>query len=292
MTKCDIGLRQAKRLCQMPHDKRLEFLSTGLPLILDNARRFWETSCQLKERPREAGVLQGYAEEEAAKILILVDAARCPSNLITSRMGRIASWFYSHLARLIYAEAVLWRPINVTQLREYVDECRKSHSLEGYFGEHIVSNLSIYTRESALYVDIGCVDVKGTLAWDAPNFDTGPFSPLMPPALQLSEAMYNLGVFTTEGLKATSEIWGQTEFKNSESGLEARSLLQQLVKRLIEEELPAPGATQEHADRVFRDWQLPMYDLDFTPISVPIEDLMQEQDDMLQAEMADFNGFP
>ena len=106
MTNCGIGLRQAKRLCQMPHEKRLEFLSEGLPIILVNAQKYWQASRQLKDMPREARVLQGLAEEEAAKVLILMDAVRCPRSLISSKMSDIASWFYNHLARLIYAEAV------------------------------------------------------------------------------------------------------------------------------------------------------------------------------------------
>jgi hypothetical protein len=55
-------------------------------------------------------VLKGFAEEEAAKILILVDAVRCPPKLISSKLKRIVGWFYDHLARLIYAEAVAWKP--------------------------------------------------------------------------------------------------------------------------------------------------------------------------------------
>lgn len=44
MTKrtLDIGLRQARRLCQMSHDKRLTFLAEGLPIILASAQGFWK----------------------------------------------------------------------------------------------------------------------------------------------------------------------------------------------------------------------------------------------------------
>ena len=55
-------------------------------------------------------MLEGYAKEEAAKILILVDAVRCPPKLIASKLNRIVGWFYDHLARLIYAEAATGRP--------------------------------------------------------------------------------------------------------------------------------------------------------------------------------------
>jgi hypothetical protein len=53
-------------------------------------------------------VLQGYAEEEAAKILILMDAVRCPPKLLQEKLIRIIGWFHNHLARLIYADAVAW----------------------------------------------------------------------------------------------------------------------------------------------------------------------------------------
>jgi hypothetical protein len=61
---------------------------------------------------REAKVLEGFAKEEAAKILILMDAVRCPPKLVASKLNRIVGWFYDHLARLIYAEAVSWKPLN------------------------------------------------------------------------------------------------------------------------------------------------------------------------------------
>jgi hypothetical protein len=73
----EIGLRQAKRLCQLNHRRRLEFLAAGLPIILQSVQGFWQSSQQLREsHGREAKVLEGFAKEEAAKILILMDAVR------------------------------------------------------------------------------------------------------------------------------------------------------------------------------------------------------------------------
>ena len=127
-----IGVGQAKRLCQMPHEKRLAFIAEGLPIILSSAQSLWQASRHLeKENPREASVLQGLAVEEAAKALILVDAARCPSHLVASRIGPIVQWFTDHLARLIYSEAITWRPVNVAQLREYVDSSERPIVVRG-----------------------------------------------------------------------------------------------------------------------------------------------------------------
>ena len=114
-----IGLGQARRLCQMAQDERLAFLSEGLPIILLSAQSLWRGSRKLhKEMPREAEILEGFAREEAAKALIFMDAVRCPSRLIASRMGAIVGWSYDHLARLIYAKATSWQPSDVAQLQE------------------------------------------------------------------------------------------------------------------------------------------------------------------------------
>jgi hypothetical protein len=104
MPRNEIGLRQARKLCQMSSPERLAFIADGLPIILASAQGFWAASRQLADRPRERDVLEGFAREEAAKILILMDAVRCPPKLLSSRLGSILRSFYDHLARLIYAD--------------------------------------------------------------------------------------------------------------------------------------------------------------------------------------------
>lgn len=75
----------------MSHDKRLAFLAEGLPIILASARGLWTASTRLTDMPREAEVLEGFAKEEAAKILILMDAVRCPAKLLPSKLGTTTS---------------------------------------------------------------------------------------------------------------------------------------------------------------------------------------------------------
>ena len=84
----NIGLKQAKVLCQLPHQKRLTFFAKGLPIIQESADGYWKASLQLRGFPREAEVLRGHAVEEAAKALILIDAARCPKKLVSQHMGK------------------------------------------------------------------------------------------------------------------------------------------------------------------------------------------------------------
>ena len=280
----NIGLRQAKVLCQMPHEKRLNFLADGLPVIHESAEGYWKASLQLRKFPREAEVLSGHAVEEAAKILILMDAVRCPKKLISEHIGKIVGWFYDHLARLIYAEVIGWRPTHITELRKYVRPLRLSHSVDGEIGEFIFPNWSLYMRESQMYADIACEEGKDPY-WNAPSSVTLGMAPFEPPALTLTKAMSALGLFSAKGLIATSEIWSTTTFSDSEDCRDALSLTRKLVNRLVEQDIPTQSATDEHVGTLAHLWQLPMYDFDFELIDVPLEKLKKEQDRILFSEM-------
>src|SRR3546814_5284133 len=48
-------------------------------------------------RAREATVLEGFAEEEAAKALILVDLIRCTPTQVARRAAAMIKTFYDHL---------------------------------------------------------------------------------------------------------------------------------------------------------------------------------------------------
>ena len=152
-----VGLRQAQVLCTMNHKKRLALIAEGLPIILSSAEGYWKAARRFNYT-REGKVMQNHAAEEAAKVLILMDAVRCPRKLVASRMGTIVRSFYDHLARIIYAEAVHWKVMNVAQLREYVDSERASHSVDGDVGQFIFPNWNLFGREGLLYADIMCGD--------------------------------------------------------------------------------------------------------------------------------------
>ncbi|MEH2513680.1 hypothetical protein V1291_005034 [Nitrobacteraceae bacterium AZCC 1564] len=281
----DIGLHQAKRLCQLPERERLLFIAEGLPVILDSAQSFWKAAQQLSNHHREAEVLRGFAEEEAAKILILMDVVRCPPKLIASKLGKLVDWFYDHLARLIYAQAVTWKPMHLAQLREYVDRRRRGHELEGYAGEYILPNWTVYQRESRLYTDIEAYQ-DGSLGWNSPcaTYRSSSAAGLTsmfdrtPHALRVAEAMQHLGLFTVQGLRATSEIWGSLEYREKENHLDGEKLAEQLLTRAKDEGLILDTAQQAHAATLYREWQIPMYNLDLSLIPVPFEELLAEQE--------------
>lgn len=278
----NIGLRQARHMCQLPEKDRLSFIADGLPIILNSGQGFWKASQQLDTLPREAKVLESFAEEEAAKILILMDAVRCPPRLASSRLNVIIGWFYNHLARLIYAKAASWKPVHLAQLREYVDQQRRGHDIDGYAGEYILPNWAMYSRESALYADVEASQ-DGELHWNSPcqPYDPGgfrPFRSFTPAALRVGEAMQQLGLFTAAGLRATSETWGAVEYRDKEDHHEGKRLTEALLLRLHAEGLMADTAQDEHVRTLYGDWQIPMYNLEFSLIPVPIDQLRAEQE--------------
>lgn len=278
MGKVKIGLKQAQRLAKLSQAKRLAFLAEGMPLIRDSAFGFWSAAQSLPEHPREREVLEGFAEEEAAKGLILMDIVRCPLSLHSQRMGPMIGWFYSHLARLLYAKAATWRPVNTKQLQIYLDDCRQSHDIDGSMGEYIVPNWELYRRESQLYVDIAAFESDEPV-WSAPLYYERPsIGDRTPPALQVLDAFHNLGITTEQGLHATSEIWEAVNFHENEGYGEVEALIGKLIDRVMAEKLPLETATPDHRMTLYQFWQIPMYSLELGQINISIDDLHRHQD--------------
>lgn len=280
-----IGQRQANRLCQMSPADRLTFIAEGLPVILASARGFWSASVALAAMPREAEVLKGFAKEEAAKILVLMDLLRCPQALIDDgRLGKLVSRLYGHLERLIYAQVAEWWSEDIARLRKAIEPLRQTHYLEGNMGEYILPNSTLYDRESKLYADIEAFE-DGTPHWNAPTAHPSHFPPRKPRVLAVADAMSALGMFTPAGLKAVAEVWVQLAFTDTETLQDGERLTRQLLERLVTESLPAEEATQQHVGDLSRSWPLPMYDVELSPLPVTLEELKAQQDRLLWSEV-------
>lgn len=294
-----IGLKQAFRLTKIGREDRLAFFAKGLPLALASARGFWNAAQRLQDSRREADVLINLAKEEAAKILILMDIVRCPAERVEGRIGKMLKWFYSHLARSLYAEAAGWHAVDLVELQKYIDLDRRTHYLDGLLGDYIFPNSPIHRRESLLYVDIAAYE-DGVPYLSAPA-STDRFFPLMePPAIRAVEALSTIGAFSMDGLNVVANVWSKVEFAITERTpdtipqqfADSDRLIQDMFTILIEEGLPQEQVTQEHIDVVYDHWQMPMYDLDFASIPVSLADLEAERETILWSEIGDTpNGY-
>ena len=140
-------------------------------------------------------------------------------------------------------------------------------------------NSTIYRRESRLYVDVEAYQ-DDTLTWSEPRdpYAGLPFLSFMPPALRVAAAMEQVGIFTPNGLKAVSEIWGSLEYKDREDHHDGAKLTELMLQRLHGEGLMLDTAQDEDVGVLYHDWQIPMYNLDFSLIPVPLEELEAEQE--------------
>ncbi len=151
-----------------PRAERLRLIGDGLPVLLASAQELDDAEKQLpREHQRARAILIGQAEEEAAKILILLDAVRCPPKR-QKAFNRTLGNFYNHLARLIYAAASGWHAATLPELARYVDHDRTSHYLDGQYGpEFLFRNDLLDEREGFLYADL--IDHDGDLEWRKPG---------------------------------------------------------------------------------------------------------------------------
>jgi len=125
----------------------------GLRLILANALNLWRQASFAERAGHKQGavILTGFAEEEAAKFHILMDAIRCPRD---NRFSEHLRNFYDHLARGIYARHYEARPADFEEVKRYVNSERVALYLDGPEGfEWIFRNQIIERRESQIYVD-------------------------------------------------------------------------------------------------------------------------------------------
>lgn len=283
----DIGMRRGRILQNLSQSKQMDVIAEGLPVLMKSAGDLLSASRNLGERGRVAIMLQSHAAEELAKVLILVDIVRCPPKLRQSRLGTMMGWFYDHLARLIYVESQNWKPTDIKQLQDYVDDNRKSHYLEGEYGEYIFLNWTIYMRESLLYADL-ITHEDGTLSWNDPVVPPSIFGIGEMRAWRVCQALQDMGAFTREGLDVISSIWLNTEFADVQNWSVAKELALGMLRALEKEGLISERATQEQVGTLLHDWQMPMYNVNFRKIDVPLEQLQACRDANFSAEFSDW----
>jgi len=287
-----IGMKRAHALANLNVEKQFDLIAEGLPILMNSAGNLLKAEGSLKEHPRSAAMLGRHAEEELAKILILIDLVRCPQSQRASRVGFMTRWLYDHLARLIYVDAQSWKPTHATQLQEYIDSHRESHYLEGSVGEYIMPNWEVYRRESDMYADI-IGEEDGSLHWNDPQAISrseilcstldGMWNSSL--AWRICSALQDFGAFTREGLDLMASTWEQVDFVAGEGWNDAETLCCTMLSSFEKAGLITEAATEDQLRVLYNSWQIPMYRMDFSPIQVSLEELQVERDLNLAYEM-------
>jgi len=193
-------------LCQLSDPDLFSTVSAGLRVLLGNALNLHRQAVFAGRAGHGQGgvILGGFAQEEAAKFHILMDAIRCPRGQgISSHLRR---HFYDHLARGIYAEHYENCPADFADVRSYVDNSRVALYLDGPEGfEWIFRNQIVERREQQIYADY--VQADDAHYWVRPN-GLLCFAPHFPPAiLNVARALARAGLTTAPALAVVAKLW-------------------------------------------------------------------------------------
>ena len=164
--------RAAYDLANFPDERLFRQLAEGIPLIVENAVSLDETAQRLHRQAdfRASEIFRGFAEEEAAKVLILIDLVRCPRDW--KERTEIPKRFYGHVAKRIYAMTCSYpRIASFKELCELVETERRPYYLDGpNWVDWIFWNDIAAKREQNLYVDYAqeLSDEPGGYHWIVP----------------------------------------------------------------------------------------------------------------------------
>jgi AbiV family abortive infection protein len=292
--------RRLSTIVQMPEHRRDAALADGLELLAEHVVTLEADASSLAatRRHRSAAVLRCFAEEEAAKVLILLDLARAGWR-DQAAVRLCLSYFYSHVSRGLYVQAYDGVPADLAEVRRYVDHLRQQFYLDGPMNaDSIFGNEVLARREERLYVDY-IEDEDGSRRWTGPAdraamFDE-PFKYPAPPStvIPLVDAMSRIGLLTEEGIAATRRVWNGVIADDGMHWLDLRPLSVAIL-----DELAGHGRTYTDADRaalsyVVDNWIFPLNGLDLTIAKVDRADLERERERWLASEIGivdDFQG--
>ena len=200
-------------LATLADDQMFEAIAEGTQLLWDNLNRLEKAASLLSDAGdyASAAVLGHFATEEAAKVLILLDAVRCPLTEQEARRQTLSRWT-NHLWKGIYAKACAWSPADFNEVRQHVEGELEWYHLDGPFGiDSIFPNQIAISRERLIYVDyvrdFAHEPQDAIKWWASPNTDR--LAHLTSPCVRTVQALYSSGATTVHGLSIIAQIWRQ-----------------------------------------------------------------------------------
>lgn len=267
--------RRLDHLVSLSNDERFPILGEGLEKLGERVTHLAASIKNLQDADDvvAAAALDVICTEEAAKVLILLDLARCmhPQKPFT----RGCKYFYSHLARGIYAHVHEGNPVDFAEIERYVAALRPSHYLDGpNDADWIFRNDILRGRESALYVDFE-ESQPGEFEWSGADqeslYVTGRLTSLVL-ALRVS------GVLSEAGARAAAKTWRNARFDGSTRWEFARNrALHVLAEVAPQEHEEIPMELREAWHTVMNKWTFPVIQLDLTLDEVSIDEMSVQQ---------------
>jgi len=239
-----------------------------------------------------AALLRSFADEEAAKVLILIDAVRCPRPEQRARARTLKRWG-DHLWKGIYARACGWRPADFRELASYVNQDLQPFYLDGPRGvDWVFPNEIKSERERRIYVDL-VQDITESGQGNLEPYWVTPEDSWVPPddsiswlfryrtstCVEVALSLHAQGISTERGLQHVAAIWQPID-PRSMNGSELLAKVEETLSavwldpeaRPVKEEDPPPPSPLAY-------WPFPLW-----PISEPADVKPSEQLETLRAE--------
>lgn len=269
-----------KDLAQLSGEDFFQEVSAGLGHILSNSTRLFNDACKLyeQERSQSASILNAFAEEEASKFVILIDAVRCPrvqKDIFTRQLRR----FNDHLSKGIYVKNCKWRPKTFGNLIEYIEDECKEYYLDGPNNiDWIFRNEILQGREETIYVDYAETDEghEWIFPRDYPAIFKAP-DLFEPNVLSISSALKDIGCIEPEALRIIADIWHPIKMTEDFHWQDVRKINIQVLETLKDKKLLIEQPEQIYS-KVVDGWPFPLYSIDFKLEKVSRDKLKEIQD--------------
>ncbi len=273
-------LRAVHELAHLGDAEFFPEIETGAGLCFANAARIMEDVTRLAEEGRyqAAKILQNVANEEAAKAMILLDAARCPRNP-SALLVRQLRYFADHLPKGLYVSVAEIRPVSFGEVREWVNRERKQYYLDGPDGgEWLFSNSILTSREQSMYVDFIAVD--DSKWWHDP---AGHHLPVLgaedfrPSGIfRMVSALHAAGWFRADALAVIAEMWRPVNIHDGMTIHELRDC-NQATLRILDTKGLLRDAGNETFGLIVNLGPFPLHPLDLTQEKVNKQELLDQR---------------
>lgn len=267
--------RRLDHLVTLSNAERFPVLGEGLEKLGERVAHLAASITALKDAGDvlAAAALDVICTEEAAKVLILLDLARCMHPQKPFAKG--CKFFYSHLARGIYAHVHEGNPADFAEVMRYVEMLRPSHYLDGpNDADWIFRNEILRGREAALYMDYE-ESQPGEFEWSGGDQDL-----LYVPArlTKLVLALRTAGVLTEVGARAAAKAWKNAHFDGSTRWEFARERAQHVLAEVaVQEQMGVSPELKNAWGIVMNKWTFPLIHLDLSLNEMSLEDLGDQQ---------------
>ncbi len=224
-----------------------------------------------------AALLGSFANEEAAKVLILIEAVRCPQSEAKARARTLKRWS-SHLWKGIYARACDWRPVDFSEFASYINRAIQPFYLDGPRDvDWIFRNEITSTRERHIYVDL-VEDITESRQdgrerhWVTPEDITSAMGRYRTSTcVEVALSLHAHGISTESGLQHLAAIWHPVDPESMDS-LELLAKINDTLSAVrLDPEVVVVQEEDQPSPSPLAYWPFPLW-----PISEP-EDVKQSE---------------